>query len=289
MTVGGIDDNGIDSFGHQGSHPFEHVVCHSHSGGHQKPPQGVFRGVGFVPGFRDVFIGQQPDELVVGIDHGQLFYLVLLQYVGGILQVGGLPGGDKVFLGHYLLYRLFHVATEAQIAIGDDAHQMVIVVDHRDATYLVFGHHGQGLPHRLVARDVHRVGNHTVFRPLYVVNLPGLLLYRHVFVYHADTALASDGYGHLRLRYGVHGRRNERNVQLDVTGKARGQVYLMGEHFRIGRYKQHIVKGQALELYLFFNKRHNLFTFWFCGRGGARYGSAHTPPNDGPLGLCLQM
>ena len=48
------------------------------------------------------------------------------------------------------------------------------------------------------------------------------------------------------LRYGIHAGAHHRNVQLDSLGQHCGQVHLIRNHFRIGRYQKDIVKCNAL-------------------------------------------
>ena len=257
MPVRRVYHDGIHPGIHQGRHPLERVMRHTHAGRHAQPPVGILRGKRLVLRLRDILVSHQPDELVIGIHHRQLLYLVLLQDVGRRFQVGSLLRGNQVFLRHHLLDGLVHVAPEAQVAVGHDAHQVVLLVHYRDAPDFIFRHHGQGLPHRLPAQDAHGIGYHAVFRTFHETHLPSLFLYRHVFVYHADAPLARNGNGQFRLGHRIHGGRHERNVQLYVARETGRQIDLAGKDFRICRNQQYIVKRQAFKLNLFCNKRHN--------------------------------
>ena len=109
------------------------------------------------------------------------------------------------------------MAFKTQVAVGNDADEATFIVDHGDATDVVLVHQIQGIAHRFVTFDGNGVVNHTVFSTFHDGHLACLLLDAHVFVDNADTSLAGNGNGHLRLRYRVHGSGYERNLQVDVA------------------------------------------------------------------------
>ena len=62
----------------------------------------------------------------------------------------------------------------------------------------------------------------------------------------AQTAFARHGDGRLRLRHRIHGRRQERDIQLDLIGQIRFQLYFLGQHLAAARNQQNIIKSQSL-------------------------------------------
>jgi hypothetical protein len=63
----------------------------------------------------------------------------------------------------------------------------------------------------------------------------------------AEAAFLGQCNGHVRLRNGVHGRRNQRGLQPNVRGKAGASVAVSGQNLRICWQQQHVVVGEGLE------------------------------------------
>ena len=85
--------------------------------------------------------------------------------------------GDEVLLRHYLVNLLVEMSFETQVAVGDDAHEMVVVVHYRNATDMIFSHHVQCIFDGGSASDSYRVVDHTVLSPFHYCHLTGLFLY----------------------------------------------------------------------------------------------------------------
>ena len=113
MAVGCIDHDGVDSGLNQGVDTLHAVGCHTHSGGHAQAAAAVLAGVGFVLGFCDILIGDEAHETAVVVNYGEFFNLVLLEYLGGLFEVGRLAGGNEVFAGHHFVDRAVEVGLEA--------------------------------------------------------------------------------------------------------------------------------------------------------------------------------
>src|SRR5690625_213616 len=73
----------------------------------------------------------------------------------------------------------------------------------------------------------------------------GLLLDRQVAVEDPDPALAGHRDRHPRLGHGVHRGRQQRDLDVDLAGEARGGVRLRGDHIRFTRQKEDVVVRQA--------------------------------------------
>ena len=225
MTVGGVDDDGVDASVHQGLHAVQRVGRHTDAGSHAQTALVVLARHGLVLGLRDVLIGNQSHQVVVLVHHGQLLYLVLLQNVGSRRQVGLLVRGDEVVLRHNLVHGTVQATLEAQVAVGHNAHQVALVVYHGNTANVILRHDVQSLGNGRPQGNGYRVVYHTVLGTLHNCNLASLVLYRHILVDDADAALASNGNSHLALRHRVHGSRHEGHVQHNVTREARLQFY----------------------------------------------------------------
>ena len=111
------------------------------------------------------------------------------------------------------------ITHEAQVAVGDNAHQLSVAVDHRYAADVIFLHHGKRICHTAATADCHRVVNHAVLGTLHSVHLPGLLGNAHVLVDYAEATLTGYGYGQRALGHRIHRRRYQRHVQFLCCGK----------------------------------------------------------------------
>ena len=96
---------------------------------------------------------------------------------------------------------------------------------------MIFLHQAQGVAHRLVLADGHRVRDHPVFGTLDLAHLAGLGGNAHVFVNHADSAFTGQGDGHGGFGHRIHGGRYNGNVQGYVPGEAGMEVYHTGQDF----------------------------------------------------------
>ena len=100
------------------------------------------------------------------------------------------------------------------------------------------------LPYRVLRGDDDRVAQDAGFVALDLRDLGGLVGNAEVFVHDADTAFLGDGNGKPRFGHGVHGRRHQRQVELDVARKLRGERGVLGQNLGVSRDQQHVVEGQ---------------------------------------------
>ena len=228
MAVGCVDDDCIGSGLYQCTSTLQRVGSHAHTGGHAQAALIVLAGHRLVLGLGDVLIGDKSHEVVVLVHYRELLYLVLLQYLGCGSQVGLLMRGHEVVLRHNLVYLLVELLLEAQVAVGDDTHQVVLVVNDWYAANVVVAHHVERILHSAAAAYGDGVVDHSVLGTLHYSHLAGLCLDRHILVDNADATLASYRNGHRRLCHGVHCSRNERNVQVYVARELGFQLYRLG-------------------------------------------------------------
>ena len=153
--------------------------------------------------------------------------------------------GDEPAAGHDLGDAAAQLGLELHVAVGDDAHQLAVLVHDGHAGDAVLGHQGLRVAERLVRREGEGIRDDAVFRTLDQVDLLGLHVDGHVLVDNADAALARDGDGHAVLGDGVHRGAHDRDVQTDFFCQIRGQIHVGGQDIALRRDQQHVVKGQA--------------------------------------------
>ena len=233
MTVSRINDDGIGTGIHQRLHAFQRIDSHAHAGSHAQPTFLVLTGHGLVLGLRDVLVCNQSHQVVVLVHHGELLYLVLLQYLSRCSQVCLLVCRHQVLARHHVVNLVVQPTFKTKVTVGHDAHQMVLVVHHGNTADVVLSHHRQRLGHCRTAPDGHRIVDHSVLSTFHDSDFASLRLYRHILVHHADAAFTRNGNRHGRFRHGVHGSRHKRNIQLDVLRETGFQLYRLGQYFRI--------------------------------------------------------
>ena len=210
--------------------------------------------------FGNILIGNQSDEFPLVVHDGQLLDLVVEQHVGRMGQLRRM-GGDEVLRGHHLRNQAVHVALETQVAVGDDADQPPLGVDHGDAADLVLLHQRERVAHGVLLGDGDRVVNHAVLGAFHTAHVRGLLGDGHVLVDHADPAFTSQRNSHRRFGNGVHGSGHNGDVEFDISRKAAGDVYFARQHLRIGGYEQDVIERESGRLYPLIDKRHNDWGF----------------------------
>ena len=67
-----------------------------------------------------------------------------------------------------------------------------------------------------------------------------------MFCGYAQAAFSYKSNGQLGFRYGIHGCAEHGNIKRDRTCKPGADIYIAGKYLRISRYKQNIVKREAL-------------------------------------------
>ena len=192
-----IDDDGIHTGIHQCLHTVEGVECDTNTGSHTQTTFLILAGHGLVLRLRNILIGDEADQAVVLIHHGQFLDLILLQNLSSGCQVGLLMGCHQMILRHDLIDGTIQTTLKAEVTVSHDTHQMTVVIHHGDTTDMILRHDLEGLCHRGTQGDGDRIVDHTILGTLHDSHLTGLVVDRHVLVDHTDTTLTSDGDGHL--------------------------------------------------------------------------------------------
>lgn len=81
----------------------------------------------------------------------------------------------------------------------------------------------------LIRRDRNRIQNHPALRFLHLIDFSRLIGRRKHTVHDADSTLLRHRNGQSRLGYGVHGRADDGNIQLNVSRQASTGIDLAGE------------------------------------------------------------
>ncbi len=249
VGVRGVDDDGVDLGVDQGLDPFQGVLGGAYPGAHAQLALGVLGGGGELFRFDDVLEGDQPFQEIIFVDDGQLFDAVDVQELLGFGHGDALAGGDQPLGFHDGRDLVAEIAGEAQVAVGQDAHQPPLRVDDGQAGDPLFPDQLQGFLDRVVRAQRDRVDDHARFRALDPEDLARLFLDGEVLVDDGHAAQLGHGDGHARFGDGVHGRRHQRDAQADAPGKRGGGVGLGGEDLRIARDQQHVIEGQAMLAY----------------------------------------
>ena len=118
-------------------------------------------------------------------------------------------------------------------------------LDDRNARNAVRAHQRPRLGERGVGPDRDRIDHHAGLEFLHLPHLLGLFGRCEIAVDDADAARLRHGNGEPRFGHSIHRRRENRDIEVDVAGNARGQIGLAGQHFRMARLKQHVVESQG--------------------------------------------
>ena len=179
------------------------------------------------------------------IDNDHAFDAVLVQELLGFALIHAFAHGDEIVFRHHVSNALVHIG-EAHVAIGENADELFgFRIDDRktrdaagffDQDDFAYGH---------IRMDGDRIDDHAALELLDHLHLVGLFGGRHVAVNDAEAAGLRHGDGEPRFGDGVHGGGNERDVEADAAGQARGGVDVGRQHIGRARFEEHVVKGQS--------------------------------------------
>src|SRR5574344_631296 len=127
MAVSRINNESVNAGVNQCGSTFKGVGRDTDCGGDTKTSATVLAGIGTRLHLDDVLVCDKPDEMVLSIDNGEFFNLVLLQNVGGLVK-SDFGGGDEMVFGHNLADGALQATLETQVTVGDDANKNVVAV-----------------------------------------------------------------------------------------------------------------------------------------------------------------
>ena len=135
-------------------------------------------------------------------------------------------------------------------------------------------HQRERIGQRRVGKDGDRIDDHPAFEPLDLADLLGLIGGLEIAVDDPDPA----GFRHRdrepRLGDGVHGRREDRQVETDGAGELRPDIRCARHHRAMAGAQENVVEGEAFGNKVRFNDRHRHASYVDQTAEGARLASA---------------
>jgi hypothetical protein len=245
VRVRGVEDQEIDLGADQGRGALQEVARGADGRADAQPAELVLAGHRVLDGLLDVLDRDQTLEVAAAVDHQDLLDPVLVEEQLGLLEGGPLGHGDQVLLGHQVVDPLVEVLLEAEVAVGEDADELPVRGGDGHARDLVGRHDPEGLADALVRPHGDRIHDHAGLAALHLVHLFRLHLDGQVLVDDAHAALLGEGDGEARLGDGIHGRREDRNVQADPAAGEGAQVHLVGMDLGEARDDRHVVESEG--------------------------------------------
>ena len=246
MTVRGIEYEHVDACGDERVRAVERVRADADRRADAQPPLRVLRRVRVLEPLRDVLDRDQALQASVCVDDRQLLDLVPVEDPLGLGERGADRRRDQVGARHQRTDRLRCVVLEAEVAVGQDAHQHPVRVRDRHPRDAVVRHQLERLGDRRVRGERHRLDDHPRLRALDLVDLGDLVLDRQVAVDDPDPADACERDCEPSLGDRVHRRRDDRDRELDLARQpgARGDV--VREDLGFGGHEQDVVERKPL-------------------------------------------
>ena len=250
MGVGGVHHEGIAARLDELGAAVVGILVGAHAGGYAQSAGLVLGGQREGLGLNKVLHCDEANERVVVLHNRQLFHAVLGQQLERLVLGHTLLGHHERHRRHDVLNQAVHVRLEAHVTVGADAKQLALLVHHGQAGDVVLAAHLVHLGDGHVGGGNNRVGNHAGFAALDALHLVHLVLHGEVAVEHADAAVAGHGDGHAGLGDGVHGGRENRDVEFDAAGQARLGVNSGGDDVGFSGEEEDVIEGESGECYL---------------------------------------
>src|SRR5438876_8083086 len=189
-----------------------------------QPAMLVLVGLGILAPLEDVFDGDETLQQALLVDDREFFDAVFGENTLRFVQRGADRRGHELLFSHHVADRPVELALELQVAIRDDADQFPRPIHDRHAGDLETHHQLLGFAQRPVGAEGDGVHDHSRFAALHAVDLGRLAVDRHVLVNHPDAAKARHPHRHLRFGDGIHGSRNDRDVERNLACEEIGRA-----------------------------------------------------------------
>ena len=252
MAMGGVDDQKIDARVDELHRALEALVAGRRGSGDAQAALIVLDGIGVGDGLLHVLDGDQADTIAVDVDDQQFLDTVLVQEALGIALADALAYRHQVVARHQLVDLLVRVRGKAHVAIGENADQLAgspaacaAVLDDGNAGNLGLLHQVERVGQRRLGADGDRIDHHAAFIGLDQPHFLGLPVLIEVAVDDAHAARLRHGDGHRGLGHGVHGRAEDRQVELDIARHTSADVGIGRKDGGARRLKQHVVEGEC--------------------------------------------
>ena len=245
MSVSGVDDDHVYVCFYQRIDTIEHVCRDADCGTAEQTSLLILGGQWVLDGFLDIFDGDQTFEVEIVIDNRKFFFSGFCKDCFCLVQRNAYFCSDQVFAGHGLFDFLGEISFKLQITVCNNTNQFS-VLGNRDTGNTEFCHPIIGIFQGVLRRQIERIGDNTVLRTFYFVYFFCLLLNRHILVNNTDSSLTCHGNCHTVFCNRIHAGAHHRDVQLDLLGQMRSQIYHVWGYFRILRNQKHIIEGNTI-------------------------------------------
>ena len=133
VTMGAVQYQNIHAGVNEGGGAIQHIGSDAYGGGTEQAAGSILGGVRIFQYLFNILDSDKALELIILVHNGQLLYAVLLKNGLGLVQSGALVAGDKVFVGHNLIYTTAHIGLELHVSVGDDAYEVSLIVHDGNA------------------------------------------------------------------------------------------------------------------------------------------------------------
>ena len=245
----GIDGEHVHFSRHQLLRTLEEIAGGADGRAHAQAALAVLGRVGILQLLLDVLDGDQALEIELVVYHQKFLHAVLVEDGFGLLESSAHGDRDQILLGHHFGDGKVEAVLEAQIAIGENADEFPLFGD-RNARDPIALHQGLRSGDGGFRADGDGVDDHAAFTAFDAVDFFGLAGDRQVAVDDSNAALLRQSDREVRLGDGIHGGRNDRNIQSDLAGKAGSGIDFRRQHIAEGRFEQYIIEGEAFGQYV---------------------------------------
>ena len=218
MAVRGIDHDHVDPGLPQRGHASQGIGRRAHGRTDAQAPDAVLAGVRKLGGLLEILDGDHALQFMIAGHHQHLLDAMLVQQREHLFLGRVLAHGDQALLGgHHRGHGSVEFGFETQVAMRHDAHDFR-AEHHRHAGDVLRPRELDDLANGHVRFDADRIADDAALELLDAVDLPRLILDRHVLVNDADTALLSDGDRQAGLGNGIHGGGDHRQIDSNFAG-----------------------------------------------------------------------
>ena len=241
----GIDDDHIDAGLDQRAHALVGIATDADRGADTQALVLVFGRIRIVVRLLDVLDRDQAAQLERVVDDKHFLDAVPVQELQHlILARAFLHRNEALLARHDVLYRIFRLLLETQIAAGNDTDEL-LAVDDRHAGNILRAHERHDFADRCRRPDRDRVANHAGFELLDQPYFGRLLFDRHALVDDADAAALRHRDREACLRHGVHRGGKDRNIQVNVARQTRAEADVARQHVGVSGDKRDVVERQS--------------------------------------------
>ena len=250
VAVGRVDDDDVDPGFRERTGPLPRVAEESDGCANAQPPVGILRRIRVLLRLVEVLDRDETGELAVRVDEGKLLDLVLREDRDRAVRVDPRRGGDERHLRHDVAHEsrlLLELGDEAHVAVRDDADELAVALDDRQAGDAELPAERVDLGDSRIRCRRDGVRDHAGFAALDLVDERRLVLDREVAVQDAEAALSRHRDRHATLGHGVHCGRDERCRDPDAAGQAGGRVRFARDDVGMPRQEHDVVVGESDE------------------------------------------